>query len=1291
MNSARNSLPAAVKTIFLSFCLLIAGFSSQAASGTWTNILGSPTAWSSGTNWLNGVVPNAPGDSASISADFTGAYTINLASASTNTITLGSLSIGDPTPPYFPFTLSFGLSGAKLVFDNNGSGAALNFPVTAGASTTINGGVTITLNDNLTITADTPYATNNAFNGAITDGANSYGITKNGAGSIVLAGANTFHGGVIINAGRVQANSSTCFGTNMATVTVSAGAQVYLTASPFNAYSIAGIGPTEPSGNLGAIRLDGNNVNGPVTLTADARIAAHGVTGNINQPVSGNFELEIANTSPTAQALLGIGSTNNTVASTRLTSLGGLLLLSLNKSNALSAGPLKMMNNTTLNLNGKSAAFASITNLGGTPYILNNSSTAPGTLTLGLGDASSMFDGIVTNGSGVVSLTKVGAGTLTLNAADGYTGTTTISNGTLALGSSGSINNSTNIFIVSGAVFDASASGGFALGPNQALTGGRSSGFDTDINGNLTNSGTLSPSGTLTINGGLAFNSGSALNFDLMNNNTNAGGGVNDLIANNGGLSLPFLGSVTVNVNWLGGPPQPGTYTLVSGNGGLASGALSSLAFGNGFVSGSRTTYAFDISSTPGSLFLNVGGSPSASLTWAGTSGNLWDLQGTQNWLNVGNPDVFYQNDSVTFNDSASNGNVDLEADVAPAFVVVSNSATTYTLSGSGSITNVNSFTKTSNGTLVLNLTNSFKAAPALNGGIVQVPSVASNNISSPLGAGTGISFNGGTLEYVGVSGGSFNRSLTLNSGGGAIKTTTSPLTNSGSILGAGTLTKTGNGTLVLSSNNTSSFTGNVNIENGELQLGSGTNLSNATIYLGTANSGSDTTKLRFGSTTVNLGTLSSSPIIISSNAPSSVAMLDGNTNSTVVGQVSSSITLQNRSVWFTNSASSKIYNVSGLISGTGDVIVSTASYGMRLRLTRSSGNTFSGNLIITNGGLQITDSAGAGANYNVIPDTSDVIMAANTTLGFGASETFGALDGDATAMIGVNSSSTGTYTLRLGANDHDGVYNGTIILGDIGGTTSRDISIIKIGAGTQTFNGNCSNTAPTSVGGGTMIINSAYFASAVTVSNNATLGGTGTLSSNVTVQAGGTLSPGASIGTLVINGNLTNAGNLYIGVDKSQLVQSNDIVNVGGMLTNSGTGTVTMANLNLARPFANGDKFTLFSKPLANGGAMTISPSTPGPGLAWNNNLAMDGSIGVYATVNTTPVPITFSVSGSTLTLSWPADHLGWHLQMQTNTLGAGLRTNGWVVVPGSDQITSTNISITKTNPTVFYRITYP
>jgi hypothetical protein len=219
---------------------------------------------------------------------------------------------------------------------------------------------------------------------------------------------------------------------------------------------------------------------------------------------------------------------------------------------------------------------------------------------------------------------------------------------------------------------------------------------------------------------------------------------------------------------------------------------------------------------------------------------------------------------------------------------------------------------------------------------------------------------------------------------------------------------------------------------------------------------------------------------------------------------------------------------------------------------------------------------------------------------------------------------------------------------------------------------------------------------SPVTVSGTGTLGGTGTLSGPVVISPGGTLAPQNwstnGFGTLTISNNLSLAGNLYIVVDKSLSPASiNDNVVVTGTLNNSGTGTVTMTNHNPAQPFAAGDKFTLFSQPLAGGGALTILPASPGPGLAWTNNLAVDGSISVFQSVALNPTNITFSVSGSTLTLSWPADHLGWHLQAQTNTLAAGLTSNAWVVVPGSDQITSTNISISKTNPTVFYRLVYP
>jgi hypothetical protein len=72
----------------------------------------------------------------------------------------------------------------------------------------------------------------------------------------------------------------------------------------------------------------------------------------------------------------------------------------------------------------------------------------------------------------------------------------------------------------------------------------------------------------------------------------------------------------------------------------------------------------------------------------------------------------------------------------------------------------------------------------------------------------------------------------------------------------------------------------------------------------------------------------------------------------------------------------------------------------------------------------------------------------------------------------------------------------------------------------------------------------------------------------------------------------------------------------------------------------------------------------------------------------------LTNSVSGSTLTLTWPADHLGYRLLVQTNNLSKGVssNTNDWMTAPGSTVITTTNITIIKTGVTnEYYRLVYP
>ena len=76
-----------------------------------------------------------------------------------------------------------------------------------------------------------------------------------------------------------------------------------------------------------------------------------------------------------------------------------------------------------------------------------------------------------------------------------------------------------------------------------------------------------------------------------------------------------------------------------------------------------------------------------------------------------------------------------------------------------------------------------------------------------------------------------------------------------------------------------------------------------------------------------------------------------------------------------------------------------------------------------------------------------------------------------------------------------------------------------------------------------------------------------------------------------------------------------------------------------------------------------------------------------VSPAINTTPTNITAVVNGSNLELSWPADHVGWTLQVQTNNLNVGLNNN-WVDMPGSTSVDSVTNTINPTNGAVFYRM---
>jgi hypothetical protein len=146
----------------------------------------------------------------------------------------------------------------------------------------------------------------------------------------------------------------------------------------------------------------------------------------------------------------------------------------------------------------------------------------------------------------------------------------------------------------------------------------------------------------------------------------------------------------------------------------------------------------------------------------------------------------------------------------------------------------------------------------------------------------------------------------------------------------------------------------------------------------------------------------------------------------------------------------------------------------------------------------------------------------------------------------------------------------------------------------------------------------------------------------------------------------------------------TNDRVAGVTSLTYGGTLAVT----NLGGTLNPGSSFTLFSAAVATGDFLSSTGSFGG-GLGWTFN-PTNGVLSVISTTAANPTNITATMGGGTLTLSWPADHLGWILQSQTNSLGVGLSTN-WVDVAGSEAGNTNEINIDSASPTVFFRLRHP
>ncbi|NVO14760.1 MAG: autotransporter domain-containing protein [Rhodoplanes sp.] len=199
---------------------------------------------------------------------------------------------------------------------------------------------------------------------------------------------------------------------------------------------------------------------------------------------------------------------------------------------------------------------------------------------------------------------------------------------------------------------------------------------------------------------------------------------------------------------------------------------------------------------------------------------------------------------------------------------------------------------------------------------------------------------------------------------------------------------------------------------------------------------------------------------------------------------------------------------VANIITGTGGVIVDDGRSGHVLTL--SGANAYTGGTTVAAGTLLIGLGGTLGADTG-----RTTVNGATAVLDLGGTTRI--QDGGLTVQNG--------GTVRNGTLSSSGAFD--LQDGNIGAVLAGSGNVSKTTVGTVTLTGTNTYTGATQVSGGTLIVNGSIASSSgLTVDAGATVGGTGTLPTTV---INGTLSPGNSIGTITVAGNLTfGAGSTY-------------------------------------------------------------------------------------------------------------------------------------------------------------------
>jgi len=497
-------------------------------------------------------------------------------------------------------------------------------------------------------------------------------LTKTGAGTLFLSGSNTFTGATTISNGVLRAANNQALGTVAGGVTVASGAALELSNNiTIGAEGLAlngsGIGGT------GALRnVHGTNTyGGAITNNTDAVIEADANTQlNLTNSITGTGLKTFDG--PGNISATGVISGTNGVTKTGVGTLTlGNAANTYGGVTTIGGGVLRVGTLAAAGANSSIGTNATITITNGGVFDYTgattnfnrgiNLSSDQGGIGVSSNAAALTVSGVISN---VGSLVKSGAGTLILSASNTYTGTTTISAGTLLLSNAGTISTNGLDLSASGATLNISniaattvdvasftgATGStVSLGSKNMSFGGNNA--STTFAGAITGSGNLTKNGTgtTTLSGantytGSAIVSGGTLQ---LNNTTGSALGsiTNVTVATNAVLLVAQSNQVnnSSSVSLSGGTIRTGTgVTETFGNLNVSSasfldfgatfGNASSMNFGtytpssllsiDNFNFGSTLTFKTDLTSsiTNSSLFAFSNGGIS-SFNWnAGTS-----------------------------------------------------------------------------------------------------------------------------------------------------------------------------------------------------------------------------------------------------------------------------------------------------------------------------------------------------------------------------------------------------------------------------------------------------------------------------------------------------------------------------------------------------------------------------------------------------------------------------------------------------------------------------------------------